>query len=134
MAATYRLGRRAVAEFIGMYSIVFFGAGAVVIDFLIAQGVAGGEFVASGLGLGALGWIGIAVAFWAAVAIPIYILGPVSGQHINPAVTIAFWLTDRIERTPPWCTSSLSWPARPRCSPASPSCRGSPRSSPSPTS
>lgn len=96
----YSLGQRAAAEFIGMFSIVFFGAGAVVIDFLTAQGTGGGEFVAGGLGLGALGWIGIAVAFWAGVAIPIYVLGPVSGQHINPAVTVAFWLTDRIETTP----------------------------------
>lgn len=99
-AETYSLGQKALAEFIGMFSIVFFGAGAVVIDFLTVPENAGGEFVIGGLGLGTLGWVGIALAFWAAVGLPIYILGPVSGQHINPAVTIAFWLTDRIDGGP----------------------------------
>ncbi|MFB6183619.1 MAG: MIP/aquaporin family protein [Haloarculaceae archaeon] len=99
MTDEYTLSQRAAAEFIGTFSIVFFGAGAVVIDFLTAP-EAGGQYVASGLGLGGLGWVGIALAFWGAVAIPIYVLGPVSGQHINPAVTVAFWLTDRIDTGP----------------------------------
>lgn len=99
MTEEYSLGQRAAAEFLGMFSIVFFGAGAVVIDFLTAPDV-GGTFVNNGLGLGGLGWMGIAVAFWGAVALPIYVFGPVSGQHINPAVTVAFWLTDRIETQP----------------------------------
>jgi glycerol uptake facilitator protein len=100
MTDEYTLTQKALAEFLGMYSIVFFGAGAVVIDFLtVPPGVTGGggEFVTGGLGLGTLGWVGIALAFWAGVALPIYVFGPVSGQHINPAVTVAFWLTDRIE-------------------------------------
>jgi glycerol uptake facilitator protein len=96
MTDEYTIGQRAIAEFIGTFSIVFFGAGAVVVEFLTAP-ESGGQFVLGGLGLGALGWVGIAVAFWAAVAVPIYVFGPVSGQHINPAVTVAFWLTDRIE-------------------------------------
>jgi glycerol uptake facilitator protein len=99
MTDEYTLGQRAAAEFLGTFSIVFFGAGAVVIDFLTAPET-GGDFVASGLGLGGLGWVGIALAFWGAVAVPIYVFGPVSGQHINPAVTVAFWLTDRIETRP----------------------------------
>lgn len=99
MTESYSLGQRAIAEFIGMFSIVFFGAGAVTIEFLTAPDK-GGKFVLGGLGLGALGWVGIAIAFWAAVAIPIYVFGPVSGQHINPAVTIAFFLTERIEGRP----------------------------------
>lgn len=99
MTEEYSLFQRAAAEFIGMFAIVFFGAGAVVIEFLTTP-TEGGEFVLGGLGLGTLGWVGIALAFWGAVALPIYVLGPVSGQHINPAVTIAFLLTDRIDLRP----------------------------------
>lgn len=36
------------------------------------------------------GWIVITVGWAIAVAIPVYIFGPTSGAHFNPAVTIAF--------------------------------------------
>lgn len=98
MTREYDLSQRSVAEFIGTLSIIFFGAGAVAIDFLtVPNAVEGGEFILDGLGHGALGWVGIVLAHMAAVGIPVYIFGKVSGAHINPAVTVAFWAMDRID-------------------------------------
>jgi len=105
MTDDYTLTQKAIAECIGTFSIVFFGTGAVAIDLMtvpagIIEANRAAEFTLSGLGHGSLGWLGIAVAFWAAVALPIYMLGHVSGQHTNPSVTLAFWLVDRIETRP----------------------------------
>lgn len=101
MTDRYTLRQQTVAEFIGTFSIIFFGAGAVVIDFLtVPEIMQGSEFVLDGLGHGALGWVGIALAHMAAVGIPIYVFGKVSGAHINPAVTVALWVMDRIESIP----------------------------------
>lgn len=47
---------------------------------------------------GAIGTLGIALAWGLLVMALIYALGPVSGAHLNPAVTLAFAATRRI----PW--------------------------------
>lgn len=66
--------RAGVAEFLGTFLLVFAGPGAVVID-----RVSGGEVTSLGVGL----------AFGLAVAAAIVIFGPISGAHINPAVSLA---------------------------------------------
>lgn len=93
----YTLGRRALAEFVATFGLVFFGAGAVVIDFLtVPSSVEAGEFVLNGLGHGGVGWVGIALAHWGAIGLGVYMFGRVSGAHINPAVTAAFLATRRM--------------------------------------
>ena len=71
--------RTCVAEAIGTFALVFAGAGAVIVE---AQ-------------TGALGHVGVALTFGLVVTSVIYAVGEVSGAHINPAVTLAFWAAGR---------------------------------------
>ncbi len=66
-----------LAEFIGTFALVFAGCGAIIINDI------------SG---GAVTHMGIAVTFGLIVMVMIHTVGDVSGAHLNPAVTIAFWL------------------------------------------
>ena len=70
------LWRRLTAEALGAFCLVFAGTGAIVVN-----AVAGDP----------LGHGGVAAAFGLVVVIMIFGLGHLSGAHLNPAVTIAFW-------------------------------------------
>jgi MIP family channel proteins len=72
--------RRALAEGIGTFFLVLIGPGAAMVDAYTH---------------GALGPTGIALAFAFVVLAMIYTLGHLSGAHINPAVTLAFWSVRR---------------------------------------
>ena len=66
--------KKYIAEFIGTFCLIFAGTGAVVIN------------QASG---GAITHVGIAITFGLVVMAMIYTFGPISGAHMNPAVTVA---------------------------------------------
>jgi aquaporin NIP len=75
--------RRAAAEGIGVFALVFAGCGAIVTE---------AEHP------GALGTVGIAFVFGLVVMAMVYATGHLSGAHLNPAVTLAFALTRHFPR------------------------------------
>src|SRR5687768_1476040 len=72
------LGRRAVAEALAAFALVFAGCGAIVAD---------SEYD------GVLGAVGVSLVFGLIIMVMVYATGHLSGAHINPAVTVAFTLS-----------------------------------------
>ena len=83
MGARPDLYRRAAAEAIGVFALVFAGCGAIVTE---AQHP------------GSLGTVGIAFVFGLIVMAMVYATGHLCGAHLNPAVTLAFSLTRHFPR------------------------------------
>src|SRR5438132_6679774 len=72
------LARRALAEGLAAFALVFAGCGAIVTNSVYG---------------GTLGTVGVALVFGLVIMAMVYATGHLSGAHINPAVTLAFTLT-----------------------------------------
>jgi aquaporin Z len=71
-----------IAEVFGTFLLVFIGCAAIV------TGGLGGALP--------LGQIGIGLAFGLGLVAAAYAIGPISGAHLNPAVTLGFFLAGRL--------------------------------------
>jgi len=76
--------KKAVAEFLGTFTLVFFGCGSAVIA---GPAIAGATTV---------GVLGIAFAFGLAIVAMAYAIGPISGCHVNPAVSLGALVAGRM--------------------------------------
>ena len=70
-----------IAEFIGTFTLIFIGVGAIAADY-----ISGGK----------LGLTGIALAHGLAIGVMVSATAAVSGGHLNPAVTIGLWSAKKI--------------------------------------
>lgn len=83
------LSQKLAAEFIGTFTFIFIAAGSICADQYLRAA-----------GQGGLGILGIAVAHGLAYGVLMTALAHVSGGHLNPAVTIGFWVTKRLGTLP----------------------------------
>jgi aquaporin Z len=73
--------KKFAAECVGTFTLVLFGCGSAVLA-----------------GFDVVGQLGIAFAFGLAIVAMAYGIGPVSGCHVNPAVSFGAWVAGRMSR------------------------------------
>lgn len=79
--------KKYLCEFIGTAVLVLFGCGTAV--------VTGG--LTSGVGAGTFGVLTIAMAFGLSIVAMAYVIGNISGCHINPAVSLAMLINKKMD-------------------------------------
>lgn len=73
--------KKYICELIGTFFLVFAGTGAIIANDIFNQSI---------------GHVGISMSFGLVVMVVIYAIGNSSGAHINPAVTLGFFITKHI--------------------------------------
>ena len=88
--------RAYAAECIGTFILVFIGTSVATLQGFLP-------------GYGDTGWLGISFAFGATLTVLVLVIGPVSGCHVNPAVTIPMVLSGRLPvgRAPGYIISQI---------------------------
>jgi len=76
--------KKFIAEFVGTFALIFVGVGAIASDYLNG---------------GQTGLVGIALAHGLTIAVMVSATMAISGGHLNPAVTIGFLITKKIDIT-----------------------------------
>lgn len=76
--------KKYAAEALGTFALVVFGCGAAAIAGVSTVGPSG------------LGLLGISLAFGLAVVAMAYTIGPISGCHINPAISVAMTVAGKL--------------------------------------
>lgn len=89
----YSLPQKLVAEFIGTFTLIFIGVGAICVNHLTG---------------GSSGLVGVALAHGLAIAVMVCAAGHISGGQYNPAVTAALWVTKKMNTA----ESLLYWVAQ----------------------
>ncbi|MFF4487531.1 MIP/aquaporin family protein [Streptomyces sp. NPDC001544] len=93
-----------MAEFLGTFVLIAFGAGVVAMAVAALPG-SGRAATPTTIFLAAGDWLLITWGWAMAVVFGIYVAGGVSGAHINPAVTLAF----AVRRKFPWAKVLPYW-------------------------
>lgn len=76
-------GKIAIAEFVATFTLIFIGAGAVILN-----------------AAGQLDLTGVALAHGLALAIMVSVTAHISGGLVNPAVSVSLWVTGKLASVP----------------------------------